>query len=181
MSRRYGRNQKRRHREEIARLGAEVSRMSSAYQLTDGLSAELGRKLRQAQEQLREMVEIIERVCPHSVALPPKGVVGGAARNHYRLQARPPGLTVAAGGNVMLPSWSEAMVVDLFRLRMVLEERREQFAAAVHLVYADPGARPAGYMISRTALAALPEEVLLRQLLPDVGRQLLQLMRGERR
>lgn len=63
MANRYGRNQKRKHREEIERLSAEAKR------LTAHLSAEAGRRL-QAEESARlARIKAIEEISNHSARI----------------------------------------------------------------------------------------------------------------
>lgn len=78
MSRRYGRNQKRQHKDEIARL-------NKAYEMADGLSKWLSNELEAAKGTITEMLTIIESVCPNSVAIPPKKVEGTGPMNYYRV------------------------------------------------------------------------------------------------
>lgn len=75
MSKRYGRNQKRRHREALA----------LAVQKCEGYA----RALDKSQENLRDIVSKIESIQRYSVALPAKTVHGDAPRE-YRLPAVQP-------------------------------------------------------------------------------------------
>lgn len=169
VSRRYGRNQKRRHREEIAQLRA-------AHGMNEALLRDQGRRLREARETIREMVRIIEAVCPYSVALPPKDMALHYGR-HCRLEVRPPLSEMVFGpGDAVGFAPVEGRMVDLHALEMYLEERRDQFQMAVHLRYEGDGGRW-GYMLSESALRSMPEEVILRGLLPEVGRQMIRALK----
>lgn len=167
MSRRYGRNQKRRHREEIARL-------NQAYTLTDGLLKRISTDLRDAKGTIAEMLTIIDAVCSHSVALPPKKVTGSKPMNYYRVGVREIEFSDVIGSDCC-PSAVSFRTIDLYALRVFLESRHEQFQAAVHLDYS---AGPhSAYMISEEALRSLPREMLLHRLAPDIGRCLIEHLR----
>lgn len=168
MSRRYGRNQKRRHREEVARL-------NQGYLMAAGLSTKLGIDLRAANDTISKMVDIIGAVCNHSVALAPKKVIGNAERKHYRVGAHEAvEFREITGGDrySFAPSFRS---IDLYALEVFLESRRETFQAAVHLDYS--AGRSSVYMISEEALRALPREALLHRLAPDIGRGLIDYLR----
>lgn len=169
MSRRYGRNQKRRNREEIKRL-------NQAYAMADGLSKRIAADLRDAEYTISEMVKTIGSVCTHSVALPPKKVAGTRERNYYRVSARNIDFPSVVCGDCP-PANVSFRTIDLYALRVFLESRREQFQAAVHLEYS---AGPhSAYMISEEGLRSLPREVLVRRLVPDIGRKLVDHLMGE--
>lgn len=164
MSRRYGRNQKRRHREEIARLN-QVNAMA------DGLLKRISADLRDAKGTISEMLEIIESVSRHSVAIPPKKEVGTRAMDHCRVGVQDISFAHVIGGDYA-PSAVSFRTIDLYALRVFLESRREQFQAAVHLEYS---AGPHSvYMISEEALRLLPREMLAHRLAPDIGRCLIE-------
>lgn len=164
MSRRYGRNQKRRHREEIARL-------NQAYAMADGLSKQLATDLRDAKGTIAEMMTIIDSVCSHSVALPPKQLRGQGPRDRY---LPPIDFSEVIGGDYA-PSAVSFRRIDLYALRVFLESRRDQFSAAVHLEYS---AGPhSAYMISEDGLRSMPREMLMHRLVPDIGRALIEHLR----
>lgn len=167
MSRRYGRNQKRRHREEIARLN-QVNTMA------DGLLKRISADLQDAKDTISEMLEIIESVSTHSVAIPPKKKTGTRAMDHYWVEVRDINFNHVIGGNYA-PSAVSFRTIDLYALRVFLESRREQFQAAVHLEYS--AGQHSAYMISEEALRSLPREMLLRRLAPDIGRCLIEHLR----
>lgn len=161
MSRRYGRNQKRHHREEIARL-------NQAYAMAVGLSKRLATDLRDAKGTIAEMLTIIDAVCSHSVAIPAKQLRGQGPRDRCQVEDLPPiGFSEVIGGEYA-PSAVSFRLIDLYALRVFLESRRDTFSAAVHLDYA---AGPhSAYMISEEGLRSLPREMLMHRLVPDIGR-----------
>jgi len=171
MSRRYGRNQKRHHREEIARLNQETERLNLAYSMADGLSKHLATDLRDAKDTISEMITIIDAVCRHSVAIPAKQLKGKGPRDRCQVEDLPPIDFSEVIDGKYAPSAVSFRRIDLYALRVFLESRREQFQAAVHLEYS---AGPhSSYMISEEALRSLPSETLMYRLVPDIGRCLI--------
>lgn len=168
MSRRYGRNQKRHHREEIARL-------NQAYAMADGLSKRLATDLRDAKGTITEMLTIIDAVCSHSVAIPAKKLNGQGPRDRCQVEGFPPIDFSEVIGGEYAPSAVSFRRIDLYALRVFLESRREQFQAAVHLEYS--AGTHSAYMISEDALRALPREMLMHRLVPDIGRCLIEHLR----
>lgn len=171
MSRRYGRNQKRKAREEIARL-------KLAHGMNDGLLKHIGAKLEEARATISEMVSIVESVCANSIALPPKSVSVNARRDQYRLGQMETNFSGGHGQDCS-PSPCSFTTSDLYALRLFLESNREAFRAAVHLEYS---AGPhSAYMISESALWSIPQETLLKRIVPEIGRELIDHMRRDRR
>lgn len=167
MSRRYGRNQKRKAREEIARL-------KLAYWMNEGLLKHIGTKLEEARGTISEMVSVIESVCENSIALPPKKVMGSVPMDNYRIW-QPEMNFSAVPGPDCIPSSGSFRTIDLYALRLFLTDNRETLQAAVHLEYS---AGPhSAYMISGKALRTIPRETLLRRLVPEIGRALVEHMR----
>lgn len=167
MSRRYGRNQKRRHREEIARL-------SLAHGMDDMLIKLMGKDLREAQDKLAEMLMIIESVCFNSVAIPAKTVKGDYPTDKYTLPLREK-IDFSSAIGAVSSSYATFKTVNLYALRDFLEARKESFQLSVHLEYA--AGKHSAYMISEEALYSMPRESLLHKLLPDMGRKLIEHLR----
>lgn len=63
MSRRFGRNRRRRAREQIAALQTRNANLESAHVLDRELCASLGAKLREAQDEIRRAKRILGRYC----------------------------------------------------------------------------------------------------------------------
>jgi hypothetical protein len=170
MSKRYGRNQKRRHL-------AEVERLNQAYSMTDGLLKKIYSDLSDAKSTIAEMLEIIESVCKNSIAIPPKKQDGTWMIDRYRLErARDIDFTAVIGDDPY-PSNLSFRTINLYALRVFLRENREQFSAAVHLEYS---AGPhSAYMISFDGLRSMPREVLVRRFSPDIARSLIDCLRGK--
>jgi hypothetical protein len=167
MSRRYGRNQKRKHLEEIVKW-------KQAQQLSAELMNYYSAELKDARVNMLEMRAIIESVCHNSIALPPKKLMGVGPRDRCRAEAFPPlDLGVVVGDD--RPDSIAFRRIDLWALRVFLKENRETFQAAVHLEYS---AGPhSAYMISERGLRAMPRETLLRKLVPQIGNDLVDHLR----
>lgn len=158
MSKRYGRNQKRKARE-------EVSRLQHVYLREQGLLRWYGEELQKARDDLDRLVTAIEKVSKHSALLPPKTVEGTGPVHQCRLLRRSP-----LGSPPRGP-------VDLYALEMSIQENELDMQTAVHLNYTR-GPR-AVYMISEQALLMLSEEDLVRHFAPEVVRALLRHIRGQ--
>jgi len=167
MSKRYGRNQKRKNRAEIARL-------QQSFALANGLSRDLSGSLQAANNTIAEMVRIIEAVSYNSVAIPAKEMEGNISRD-YLILNQPNGLSSYANLSNLREIISYKSI-NLYALRAFVESRHEAIQAAVHLKYAH-GNQHSTYMLSESALRSLPREALLQRLLPDIGRQLIDHLR----
>lgn len=159
MSKRYGRNQKRAHREEIAKWKA-------AY---DSLSQSKSNDLHKANSVIKKMVTIIESVCQHSVAIDPKiyyGTEDPPEKTHLYKQNMATSDFII--GNSKTVSYD---TIDLFKLEAYIRSNAEQFTKAVHLVW---GNKKSAYMLSQEALESLPEEFLKDQVVPQIIDELIQ-------
>jgi len=169
MSKRYGRNQKRAHREEIARL-------KTALLMEQGLREYFADKYYRANGQIKEMVSIITSVCEYSVVLPPKIIKGRGKMDYYRLAAptRVPDIV-----DIWRPlSVDSLQTIDLFALKVYLEKHYERFSIALHLEYSAGG--HSAYMISEAALQRMSDEDITRKITPEVAKALVKHFRKER-
>jgi hypothetical protein len=172
VSRRYGRNQKRAHREEIARLKAEVQRLE-ADALVDRRS--INRYSEALAAQRREMaglVEEIRAVCRDSallpareVSLPGEGPWRLAMQEPIRIRFRPFSLD-----EPMMIS-----TVDIYEVRAFLEKHLETFRTIVHVKLPR---RDVCFAISRQAMDAFARHGL-RQVAEDLFSMLWNTLREE--
>lgn len=170
MSKRFGRNQKRRMRDELAGL-------REAYQRESALVSWQGAKLRQTEDTVRGMIEAIESVCRHSSILPPKIFHGGpVVPPRFRVRSRHPfpALDYFAGNSEIRSPLSGASV-DLYALRLFVEKHYQDFTLSVHLQY--EGKDGAAYMISERALKSMPEEELIKRFAPRIAKELVWYLR----
>lgn len=161
MSRRYGRNQKQRHREEIARW-------KQAYENESRLFRTAKSDLAAADKTIREMIAAIERVCRHSVVLPPKTIAGMESRDHLRLGVLSPlEVTRCISPN---DTWFDIVThtVDLHALHVCMRDCWETFGLAVHVEYGT--VEKVAYMISPEALSRMPPKELEEHIARELAR-----------
>lgn len=171
MSRRYGRNQKRRHREEIARL-------NQAYAMSTGLSRRNAENLKEANETMAKMIRTIEKVCCHSIAIPPKEVKGNELRDHFRIDVRRV-CNLGPTSDLRRMSTAETFrVIDLYALQVYLMKHQDKFSTAVHLKYSGGG--HTAYMISEYALRSMSHDDLMRHFVPEIADAMIRNLREGR-
>lgn len=155
MSRRYGRNQKRRHRERIAELEKTQTRLLHAN--TRALE-----KAASVQEEMKLLIEAIDAICPLSAVLKPK------------VKPIDPGYVASGGFEYVEPGEHYAMIgvndpipmsVPLTRVRRKLyeilaevQDNPLEFKRAIHLIARSPDDhRRASYFVSMEALQSARE------------------------
>lgn len=69
MGKRYGRNQRRRHREEIAALNSQVGRLKEAHERESGLARHFASRIRELEELIREWDGELTSLFGHYTAL----------------------------------------------------------------------------------------------------------------
>lgn len=164
MSKRYGRNQKWKHLEEIARLRAEVE--SSREQCNSLYSAVV-----EANSTIDGMVSIIKDVCRNSVAIPPETVIGVAPPDgHMRMPFLDRPVSVSYRNGDCACS-HHARHVDLYQLRIFLKDHAQMFCLAVHMRLGNKC--ESAYMISKEAFESLPVDLILKYMGEDVVRGLI--------
>lgn len=168
MSKRYGRAQKRKAKERIAQLTEAHTNVNIL--LKKAVLSEL--TLRKT---LQDVLNTVESVCQHSIALPPKCRSGAPIDGHYRVAV------MDSEPNYNLTYTNEAdlsfKTVDVFELRTFLQAHREELYVAIHLELSD-GAQSA-YMISETGLRDIPEERLINQVIPSIASDLIRYLRRQ--
>ncbi len=171
MSRRYGRNQKRRHRKERADLGRVIVEQGNCIK-------DFANDLRDAKEKIAEMINAIESICFNSIALPAKKILGSTPMDSLRLTVKEVSdfrAFIGLDPDRVCSATTIIRTIDVYALRTFIKNNYEQFAAAVHLEYS--AGRYSAYMISKDALRTMPREKLVRQLVPDVVRLLIEHLR----
>jgi hypothetical protein len=168
MSRRYGRNQKRKHRAEISRLTSELAH-------SEALRSPLYRRYIDLQENLADIMRVIKSVTEHSVALPPENIpFNGRLPRERRMAKRVP------FDSLMLLGPKDAIrsadYVDVYALEYYLRENREKFQASIHFNFCNGG--EAAYMISMEGFMHVPEEVIMQRFGPEIARDLIRYLRG---
>lgn len=167
MSKRFGRNQKRRMRADLALAQTKITI------LTDNVQAHQ-RNASVQQDRVRSIIREIERICEYSSALPPK-VHEARKKDTYRVGIRPkpkPNLAALTMQDCITSVPDDFMqTVDCHLLEIYLEQNIEAMQLAVHLNCTT--GKHSAYMISEAALKSISEEELVKNLMPDVVRQLI--------
>ena len=164
MGKRYGRNQKRKHREEIAQL-------RETHNMDVSLMGRLTRRSENAEQTVQEVFKTIGNVCKNSIAIPPKDIeVNRALPNHFSVEQSP---SLSEFGPIenhtireMSNEFAQYRVVDLYRLEIFVEDNRDQMGKAVHVTLSN--GKHSAYMISDSALASISTMELTDRLLPEV-------------
>lgn len=175
MSRRFGRNQRRKMRERIADLEA-------AYRIESGLRA----YIRRERDNLSHALGVVERVLGrHFAGLPPQTVHDSLCGERERVRIsldEPPMLTPFPAPLAMLDVNTRCRTVEawLLHCEVGLDELRNQ----VHIIVAYKGANAprSAYFISQQAIAqmrACPEDLAMR-LAPMLAQSLLDAIKPDR-
>lgn len=170
MSKRYGRNQKRRHREELAQLRADLvaqtAREREALRQRDSYEEQL----RFQKEHLKEIADTINQVVSYSALLPPQEAPLREAdvnplRIHLRRHAERP--AIGAGALVEDLAIPPLLELDLWELRVFLEQNLATFERLVHVLAPGPGG-----VTYRVTEAAYRQLMAHKKGLPEVARML---------
>ena len=156
MSKRFGRNQKRKLREAVETLKAEATKQKA--------NAEHYRKVRSRKEmQFDMLVTAIEQIAPHSVCLPAKTIEVENNHGYFNLAIYPPIDWTAYDATAPVESvyFSEQRLQEFC---VDIEEYRDKFETLVHVYTKDHDCNM-HYMISNDVLytMGLPAEELMKQ------------------
>lgn len=184
MSRRYGRNQKRRHRGRIAELESEVQRVWALAHTISAQRDRLSRKLKEQEAYVKEIAETINDIVDHSALLPPtsspRKLDISFQPERLRLVARRLGSPVVADADV----WDLGILeINLWNLRVLVEDHVEKFRKIVHVNV--PSSKRIDYWISDSAWehfvggGKLPE--LAREIYSQIVNELTRVADNEKR
>jgi len=172
MSKRYGRNQKRRHRELLAKTEKRLQEMTVAYDRDRHLTEYLQQQINRAERTIREMVETIESVCPNSTAIPPKTFTGSGERPSFTVACLDSPLLMSMGVNPNRPIVPEQLrYVNTYALETYVQKHKETLDTAIHLRYQAGG--HSAYMISERGFRDIP----IGKLVELVARELVNHLR----
>ena len=175
MSKRYGRNQKRRHREEITRLKQEIQikdmfavRKSQIHDQLKESYNNLSKAFQELKENLEDVVSKIEEVSYYSSVLPMKDFKGDTkGLKQMRVDIRDkPKFTVTRAVDINCVF----KVVDVYALEVILKENRETFQHSVHLRYHT--GKESAVMLSETMFRRISDRRFYRQVVELVSEQL---------
>lgn len=171
MSRRYGRNQKRKHREEIARLRRE---MEAEVKENRRAILKYAEALAAQRREMEGLVEEIRAVCKDSALLPAREVAL-PGEGPWRMALQEP---IRIRSRLFNDSLVEPMMistVDIYEVRAFLEEHLDTFRKIVHVKLPDREVRLA---VSREAMAAFGRHGL-RQVAENLFSMLLGALQEE--
>lgn len=179
MSRRFGRNQKRRMRAELAQTQQRAAEYESAWNRECELLRDAIAKRDVALESLRYMVEQIQAIAPASCILPP-GELLELKVNDASLQAvvridlhDPTPRVPIARGDVICGRNEVARTIHLHKLVHAVERNLDAFQYLATVKVGDE--RQACYAISdKVFREKRMHPAMLRELCVDVGRRLYQ-------
>jgi len=188
MSRRFGRNQRRRAREALAAAQADTARMTRAYDMAKGLAQHLGERKRALEDELNEAKDIAGRL---SVLFPATEFHQGGDPSRARQAARDIGLAVDVPELVReRMSVVDSLPLEAYdtfrrqRLPVLLSEvRPDAMNLAVHarITFAD---KTSGYAISALSLQAMSrreiEERVFHVIAPDLARHITAQLKGKK-
>jgi len=162
MSKRYGRQQKRKARD-------EVDALTEALAMNQGLIRHMGDKLREADAVVQHMVNAVESVCRNSIALTPQTHVAREERDRFKMMIRDE-LNMTLYDAPATPTMATFRTVDCYKFETIVNKYREEMQLAIHINYRNE--RKVSYMISEQGLQDIPMDYLVRQVSNDLVRLL---------
>lgn len=166
MGKRYGRNQKRRHREEIKKLSSELVSCRKTGAIATNLLSESRAKINRQQKQLEDIISSIKRVARFSSCVPPETRQVNGRYDQYRVESRQPfSMDDLDIGSISFE------VIDLYRLECFVRDHWKKFSKSAHLRLSN--GKESVYMISEEALRNISTRELIERLLPDLAEQLI--------
>lgn len=170
MAQRFGRNQRRRARAQVATLQQEVQNLQLAIEMDNALLNDLSKQKSALSEAMREA----RHVLGESVALP-------AQESRYRPNKGETSFDIDPMTPLDFNSFSrstlnESTTLQIERMHLLLTRvQRESLSAGLHCrVYL--GKDSWAYAISESAINSLSPEMLERRLLPEISRQFARLI-----
>lgn len=172
MSRRFGRNQRRRLREELAKATTDKERYQAAWQRESGLLQHMREKNERALDTLQEIYEMVSRF---SVMAPPEHV---EVQNPKLGMAYLPDITP----DFLTSDQDTFRVITLHAVQAAVREDRLRHALHATLSYNGEGV---AYAISEEAILNAPESVIRRrierEIVPRLTAELINQIRRRRR
>ena len=165
MSRRYGRNQKRRAREEAEALRQRVEYMSNRSNLYRARNDRSELKIHELECQVEEMIDAVADICQHSTVLPVKTI----ALNRPPVSPMRVGIIQRMGYNDNR-MFAQESIIDVNRFHGFVREHSREIGLSVHVKYEYKG--EAAYMISEKAFATMNDRALAREVIPEIIREL---------
>lgn len=168
MSKRFGRNQRRRAREALAAEVARVEALEHARTMDAGLLAKQGRSLEELRARLAEVAYLVGH--GSIIAGHPTELTGGF--DGMRVVPKKPLAPFEMRGDVL-----EAVTCEVLRL-LEVDVVRDRFARWMHFRVQLSNAR-AAYGITESAIHGMPVDAIERLLLPQIAADLARLLAQE--
>lgn len=135
MSKRYGRNQKRRHLQEIEELRAQGERLTKDLEVNHEKIAQMKDMLKDISENNKEAMEYLKHIYEYSIILPPKQEKDDGIQDTNRVPVYDNDdlLYIRESPNIYPLTLS---YINLSELRVYLDAHRKDFKVAIHAKYA---------------------------------------------
>ncbi len=173
MSRRYGRNQKRRAREEIARLHDVVEQKSEALTM----QTELARHIRERKDEIQAEIDTAkDMLVTGCVLLEPASMeIGGPVRDQVIVPLMPPMPSLSQLMSCAMPMEAviHTMPLDVLLTQAVVD----QYADALHFHVKFAEGRWS-YAISRRAIDGMTRQQLAKRLSRELAHKMADDMKG---
>ena len=170
MSRRYGRNQKRKHRETIQNL---TESFKIATEKINGLSSaylNLNKECMKAKKKLNDVVLLLEALSPDTIFKDPEQVkyaIHGEFPDMQNAITRSDNYLLICGDSVHIePSGMLETFISLPRLEFFIDKNRKQYDTLAHLRLYNHS--ESSYYISDKAMRLFESPVIYEQLLKNV-------------
>jgi len=167
MSRRYGRNQKRRHREQIDALIKEVCN-------TSRMAASHYKEAAEAENKYKDLAARVNSMCNFSACVDPREVDFNHRHDDViRVPTYVPMTWDVASEKTAIAKDIYSSYVNVHKLRVVMKDHQESFAKAIHMYMGRDG--HSAYYLSMRALIHAPQEAI-RRIAEDIAVELIRCM-----
>lgn len=166
MSKRFGRNQKRKLKESLveAQFAADTSNKAT-------LSAQ--KQVRDLQRNIKDIVDTVEAFCRNSAAIEPKQVhTGTNMHDEFTLPLNREMSLYEAISDYNATNFNDVIsTVNTYALRAFIKNHEDTFSTRVHIKFGYDNR--VSYAISKDALLAMPTDLLVNRVLPDITHEML--------
>lgn len=169
MSKRYGRNQKRRHRAELASAQAMISSLENSRAMDQGLLQHQSWKMADLRAHLCEIAQEVGR---QSALVGVETCLGGGF-DGMRMTLPPPMPTTPITSS---PCAYEKLTFEVLRL-LDVEAVRDRMRGHLHF-HVELAGKGVTYGITESAIRDLTPEFLERRLAPEIAKLLVQQLKG---
>lgn len=177
MSKRFGRNQKRRMRQEIAQAKSEVDRLAAAHEMDRGLLAHQSSKLAEANDYATDVADLVGYACVASGD--PELMRFEHIGRRDRIQMVPYEPMQCTPLDSGAPLKSSCVRTETLRL-LDVKAVRDRINQMMH-VHAELADGVVSYVISMAALNDMPERQLIERLSKEIARKLVIEIRNTKR